>query len=597
MCFGITAEFRAGWYKTQACSTSSGPKQSRLGPDWAHCANIVEAVIPATDFQTTILAGELSKCKTEVHLFSLNFDPPIDSERLQDALLRFVAFHPSMRIAFGLHGDKAYQFLLKSGPAEVVLTATRSTSKSRTAHVTSEVQIIEPGHLIYPLHFTVFDNNGRVPRLVFRISHAVFDGAIFTRFCKELQQLLLGGTLAPYTPYISLIAMFAKQREPGLNYWRDLLRGAQNTALVERVRPAIYHPMKSILQLTVPLLPTASSEVALSTVLNAAWALTLSDILRSNDIVFGMYVSLRNLGLDEARETLGCCLNVMPVRVQLATRNTTVKQLLQAVHNQFIESLPYVAVGEATIIRQCTNWPSWNRFNTLLLHKNEKDFRLEQECLQPFRVDDDKRTSTCIGTLPDTMGDFADLEIITMPDTRCHSLTISMYYCEDVLPKSVTEAFGNIFARKIAALTSSHSSETPISTLQERLDVRLSRCLPQWPERHDCDQVLPEGSFMQSRTTKDAWRSVLAQNNERSTDILDDYPWSRAFWNDWHIIFAYELARYYTDTLSIPVPMDDILEHPSMNDQMRLLRCKQPESVSRDGHRLDDSARSVSNGL
>lgn len=546
-------------------------QQSGLGSDWAHCAKTIEAVIPATDFQTNILAGELSKCKTEVHLFCLDFDPPINSERLQDALLRFVAFHPSMRTAFGLHGDEVYQFFLKSVPAEVVLTATRDAPKSRTAHITSKVRIIEPEHLIYPLHFTVFNNNGRASRLVFRISHALFDGAIFTRFCKELQQLLSGERLALYTPYIGLIERFAKQRDEGLNYWRKLLSGAQNTALVERVLPAMYHPMKSILRLTVPLPPVASSEVSLSMVLNAAWALTLSDVLRSDDILFGMYVSLRNLGFDDARDTLGCCLNVMPVRVQLSTQHTTVKQLLQAVHSQFIESLPYVAVGEATIIRQCTNWPYWNRFNTLLLHKNEEDFNLEQESLQPFRIDDGERTSTCTGTLPDTMGDFADLEIITVPDTRRRCLIISAYYCEDLLHESMIETLGNIFARNIAALVSSHSSETPVSILQERPNVGIPRCLPQWLERHSCDQVPPEGFFMHSRTIKDAWRSVLKQDNETSTDILDHYPPSRPFWNDWHMIFAYELARYYTATLSIPVSMDDILENPSMNDQMRLL--------------------------
>lgn len=71
-----------------------------------------------------------------------------------------------------------------------------------------------------------------------------------------------------------------------------------------------------------------------------------------------LVVSGRNLvlGNSDINEVLGPCLNIIPIRVQLEDRITTVLDLLHNIHNQQLAAIPFETTGFDRIVKECTDW-------------------------------------------------------------------------------------------------------------------------------------------------------------------------------------------------------------------------------------------------
>src|SRR5690606_9775151 len=83
------------------------------------------------------------------------------------------------------------------------------------------------------------------------------------------------------------------------------------------------------------------------------------------DVVFGYLVSGRSLPMAQIEDVVGPCINTTPVRVD--TRLTsTVLELLESVRDKNLQGMAYETYPFDKIVSNCTEWPSWTRFSTLL---------------------------------------------------------------------------------------------------------------------------------------------------------------------------------------------------------------------------------------
>ncbi|KAJ5887385.1 hypothetical protein N7495_007426 [Penicillium taxi] len=105
--------------------------------------------------------------------------------------------------------------------------------------------------------------------------------------------------------------------------------------------------------------------------LKASWSLVLRELSRVEDVVFGQLVSGRNLPIHEAESILGCCVNVVPVRVAL--KNTKILELLNQVQNNYIATVAYETLDFTKIVEKGTSWPRETRFSSILQHQNLND--------------------------------------------------------------------------------------------------------------------------------------------------------------------------------------------------------------------------------
>jgi non-ribosomal peptide synthetase component F len=106
----------------------------------------------------------------------------------------------------------------------------------------------------------------------------------------------------------------------------------------------------------------------LSSVVQAAWALVLSCTTGQRDVVYGAPNANRNCTFTDVDCVPGPCLNNLPVRVNLGhSAVTSLGSLSAQIYARAVAAVPHQHLGFRDIIKNCTDWPSWTRFSSVLL--------------------------------------------------------------------------------------------------------------------------------------------------------------------------------------------------------------------------------------
>ena len=181
------------------------------------------------------------------------------------------------------------------------------------------------------------------------------------------------GTVAPYRDFVEYIR--EQDEKEGLNYWEELLRGYEETAVVVPYEtPMIQEQSSGIAEIK---LEEPASEkvkdfakncgVTLSLLFETAWAILLMKYNRTTDVVFGKVVSGRQKNLKGIEKAVGLYINTIPVRYSVR-EGQTVKELLTEAFRHELDSFPYDYCSLSEI-QQRTNLPS-NLIDSIFVFEN-----------------------------------------------------------------------------------------------------------------------------------------------------------------------------------------------------------------------------------
>jgi len=98
----------------------------------------------------------------------------------------------------------------------------------------------------------------------------------------------------------------------------------------------------------------------------------LCRFLSISDIVFADTVSTRTTVDPSLMDAMGCCVTLLPFRVTLE-QQWTIKDLLQKVRDQQVESMQHAQLGFREILHECTDWPTSTRFTSAINHISGQD--------------------------------------------------------------------------------------------------------------------------------------------------------------------------------------------------------------------------------
>lgn len=115
--------------------------------------------------------------------------------------------------------------------------------------------------------------------------------------------------------------------------------------------------------------PKLPAGVTMASLVKAACAFYLSQLLSQDDIVFGHTVNGRNLALNHVETLLGCCINFIPLRVVLNS-SWTVMDLLSHVQEQYTKTLPYEHLELSDIFGNSTSWGADTQLSFIVQHQN-----------------------------------------------------------------------------------------------------------------------------------------------------------------------------------------------------------------------------------
>jgi amino acid adenylation domain-containing protein/non-ribosomal peptide synthase protein (TIGR01720 family) len=142
--------------------------------------------------------------------------------------------------------------------------------------------------------------------------------------------------------------MESRDKEAAAAYWSQYLNGYSAGKGLPRLRmPHGNGYDNREASLTIPAELTAGLQqtgvqykVTLNTMLQAVWALLLSQYSNSKDLVFGSVVSVRPAAIRGIDSMVGLCINTLPVRVQL-NAGESFCSLLQIMQQQALEAEAY----------------------------------------------------------------------------------------------------------------------------------------------------------------------------------------------------------------------------------------------------------------
>ncbi|KAJ6440626.1 non-ribosomal peptide synthase [Purpureocillium lavendulum] len=331
----------------------------------------------ASSQQVYYLEPSLYKPRGDINCLLLDFNGSVRPQRLESACEALTDLHPILRTGFAIHEWRVFQVVIESFKAEFV----HKTCHARSLVQETEQAIRESQGLDLQLgkpvtKFTFIDAGQQGCKLVIRYSTAQVAEASVPQLVQDLIKLYADPLTIPRRPSFLEYsrAVSGARFEDSVRHWRKRLEGAHMTQIVPHSRPCPPVRDSTTLRETVDVSPLSDFGIGFDTVLKTAWSMVLATLTGQTDVVFGELVEGRRMKLEtsiDVSHIVGPMENTVPVRIRFPITHTSPLQTMQHVQRECIASLPYEALGAQAIVKECTEWPNWNQFSTLVRHRSQ----------------------------------------------------------------------------------------------------------------------------------------------------------------------------------------------------------------------------------
>ncbi|MGW4745592.1 amino acid adenylation domain-containing protein [Streptomyces sp. NPDC004290] len=317
-------------------------------------------VLPLTPLQEglyfhSVFDEDSAGSYVEQQLLTLEGD--LDADRLAAAATRLLALYPNLAARFTALADGRVVSVLESGAVAPFTRITRPgiTDEEIRDHAERDRRAgfdLATGPL---MRFTLFhDPESDRNVLVQTVHHIIADGWSVPPMLRALlAEYHAPGTVYPLGGFPDYVGWLAgRDADESDRVWGAELDGLTGPSLVARE----HTPSDRFADLSVEPADDVdaavrSAGVTLSVAVHSAWALTLGDILRSEDVVFGSTVSGRDADVPGIGDMVGLFINTVPLRARWAA-GTTARELLASVREHQGAVLPHQHVSLARIGRQ-----------------------------------------------------------------------------------------------------------------------------------------------------------------------------------------------------------------------------------------------------
>ena len=278
--------------------------------------------------------------------------------------------------------------------------------------------------------------HGGQHRILFNISHGVWDGVCISTIWSTLQNLYETGQAPSVACFSQYVAQVEKRRTPeAFAYWTNLLKDSTVTSLTPQDNKLVWRAGVKGPKI-IPLGKNLPSGTTCANLVKAAWALVLGRHGNTHDVVFADGVSGR-AGIDASvAGAVGCASTPMPVRVKLDPA-LTYEGLVYAVKEQQLQSMPYETFGFDKITRNCTDWPQGTNAPSWLNHVPSRHVGFQLD----FGGTD---YTVCQPSQEEKNWTFSETRISWL--NIDNNLEFSLAYAAEKLPESVAQSLYDDFA-------------------------------------------------------------------------------------------------------------------------------------------------------
>ena len=211
---------------------------------------------------------------------------------------------------------------------------------------------------------------------VWTLNHALYDGWSIPLILTAVNCAYRGNQIGAPVQFKSFIKYITdKKADEVSNYWQEALEGYNSTPF-PALPPSVSQPVTdSFIDRDIPL-PTdneRSIDITMSTLLRAAWALVISRLNLSDDVLFGVTVSGRSASVVGIDAIAAPTFATVPVRVKLPSEDQQVHDYLKRIQQQSIEMIAFEQVGLQQIAKLSNDAQTACQFQTLLVIQPEEN--------------------------------------------------------------------------------------------------------------------------------------------------------------------------------------------------------------------------------
>lgn len=310
----------------------------------------VENVLRCTPLQEAMLASSVSSSDGIAYrnqlLFRLNRAPE-EMKRLWDEMC---ARHGILRTCFSTTESAEYPFL------QVVLShfalpwsylETADVAQCAKEHMHAAFQ--RPVDSLKPPLGLAFIRDASTDEtyLSFVCHHALYDGMAIEQLLSEVETLAHGHTLQEPVVFGDFLQEALSLPTGVDSFWEARLDTFVPRRLPTSGLPADIDPSKTSNGICTATLSLEAVEarahefgVPLSSICQAAWAITLSTVLNSLDVCFGNVVSGRSTALEGVGRLVAPCFNTVPLRIDMSDL-TSKLELVKRCRDVNVDVLPF----------------------------------------------------------------------------------------------------------------------------------------------------------------------------------------------------------------------------------------------------------------
>ena len=228
---------------------------------------------------------------------------------------------------------------------------------------------LPPVSTSFPLRFTLMCKNPNANAFLVQVSHAQMYGFSFPSFFRDLSTAYNEGLSSlALAPGFSDYVYFCKEEQEhhrALDFWADYLRGSTiSQPDLGLGKTPIPEDVATSSKCDMPVLPPG---ITVSTLVNSAFSLLLSQSTNQSDLVFGLVMSTRGNPVPGIDTILGPCSNINPLRVRL-NQGLTGLELCQLLQEQYLHVSKYYWLDLEDITSQCAGWNSGQKLGHIVSH-------------------------------------------------------------------------------------------------------------------------------------------------------------------------------------------------------------------------------------
>ena len=351
--------------------------------------SLIQAVKPCLPLQETLVAASLKDKTGTLYVNHLNLELSItiDHARFYRAWRRVVADHEILRTCFQEFENGILQVIFEydeslSTPwAEIA--ASNPELASRLQQSKAATDIISAISSKVPMRLTLFrpPSDDACSILLFSIHHALYDGESMSMILQELSLQYHSADPPHHTSFDSMIEYVCLQdQEKSKVFWRRYLANYRPTPILDRavtleedINVDRFPAVDRILTSPLAELEDFCSSISgtLTSTIQAVFGIILAQMLKTQDVVFGVVLSGRTVPIDNAHTIVAPCITTIPQRVNLNTDNPVVVDLIKEAQQGFVASLEF----QHTALRDIHRWLGVEKplFDCLVsyIHKKE----------------------------------------------------------------------------------------------------------------------------------------------------------------------------------------------------------------------------------